>query len=261
MTASATVLAPAAKPAPPEAPKKADQRTVLADRYLECVLGDPGTLLLLVGQAPFIGYLCTLVWGSVETDTPSLYFVMCLASVWFGCVGACREIVKERAIIERERLLGIRPMAVVLSKAEVLFGIAAAQAILLQMAVHWKLALKGPFLVHTVALVLAAWCGVGLGLVVSVISTRQDRAVGAVPLLLLPQVLFSEIAVPRQYFTHVVSAIEKLMPVRWAYRVFVDLAEPERPWWTILGSLGALAVYAAVLLLIATAALQSRREI
>ncbi len=233
---------------------------MLAARYLECVFGDFASLLILVGQAPFIGWLCTLVWASVETDTHSLYFVMSLSAVWFGCVGACREIVKERAIIERERLLGVSALAVVLSKAEVLFGIGAAQAVLLQMAVSWKLALKGPFIIHTLALVLASWCGVGLGLLVSVLSSRQDRAVFAVPLLLLPQVLFSEIAVPRQYFTHTVSVIEKFMPVRWAYRVFVDLAAAERPWWTIMGSLGVLVVFAASLLLLAAAALLNPRE-
>jgi ABC-type multidrug transport system permease subunit len=234
---------------------------VLAGRYLECTLGDVGTLVLLIGQAPFIGWLCTIVWGGVQTETNSLYFVMCLAAVWFGCIAACREIVKERAIIERERLLGVSALAVVLSKAEVLFGIGAAQAILLQMAVAWKMALKGPFLFHTLALVLAAWCGVGLGLLVSVLSARQDRAVAAVPLLLLPQVLFSEIAVPRQYFSHTVQLVEKIMPVRWAYRMFVDLAAAERPWGTILQSLGVLVAFVMVLLLLSTFALLSPREV
>ena len=81
---------------------------------------------------------------------------MCLSSVWFGCIGACREIVKERAIIERERFFGISPWAVVLSRAHVLLGLGALQALTLQMAVEWKLALKGPFLVQTFALFLAS---------------------------------------------------------------------------------------------------------
>ena len=46
--------------------------------------------------------------GSIERDTPSLYFALCLSAVWFGCIGACREIIKERPIVERERLFGRR---------------------------------------------------------------------------------------------------------------------------------------------------------
>ena len=75
------------------------------------------------------------------------------------------------------------------------------------------------------------------------------------------EVLFSEIAVPRSYFSNTVATIEKFMPVRWAYRVFVDLAANERPWWTITGSLGVLALYAGVLVLLSAAFLLQRREI
>ena len=63
------------------------------------------------------------MWGSVEEDTPSLYFVMCLSALWFGCINACREIVKERAIIERERFFGLNIIAYVGSKVWVLAGI------------------------------------------------------------------------------------------------------------------------------------------
>ncbi|MFT5683895.1 MAG: hypothetical protein ACI8RZ_004827, partial [Myxococcota bacterium] len=97
-------------------PPFALQTRVLIDRYRACMLGDLPTLILLIAQAPFIGWLCTLVWGSVETDTPSLYFVLSLSAVWFGCINACREIVKERAIVERERLLGLSLPAYVVSR-------------------------------------------------------------------------------------------------------------------------------------------------
>ena len=237
-----------------------EQRRVLAARYRDVLLGDPGTLLILVGQAPLIGWLCAVVWGSVETDTPSLYFVMALASGWVGCIAACREVVRERAIIERERFFGVSPPAVILSKAEALFALGLAQVVLLQGAVEWKLSLKGPYLLQTAALALASWAGVGLGLLVSSIAASQERAVAAVPLLLLPQVLFSEMAVPRRYFTDAVAVVEKFMPVRWTYRIFVDMAEPEAPWGTVALSFGVLALYVAALCALATLALWPRRE-
>jgi ABC-type multidrug transport system permease subunit len=236
------------------------QRRTLAARYLECVLGDRVTLVLLLLQAPLIGWLCTVVWRPMGTDTPSLYFVLCLAAVWFGCIGACREIVKERAIIERERLFGVGAGPVVLSKAQALFALSTVQVVLMQLAVEWRLALRGPYLVQTAILMLAAWCGVGLGLLVSALAARQERAVGAVPLLLLPQILFSEITVPRQYFSDTVAVIEKLMPLRWAYRAFNESAALEPSWLKVAGHVAVLALYGALLLGLAALALRRPRE-
>ena len=85
------------------------QSHILAARYRDCLLGDMGGFVLILAQAPLIGWLCAVVWGSIESDTPALYFVLCLSAVWFGCINACREIVKERAILERERLFGSAP--------------------------------------------------------------------------------------------------------------------------------------------------------
>ena len=236
------------------------QRRTLAARYLECLLADKVTLLLLLAQAPLIGWLCTVVWRPMGTDTPSLYFVLCLAAVWFGCIGACREIVKERAIIERERLFGVTAGPVVLSKAQALFFLGTAQVVLMQIAVEWRLALHGPYLVQTAILVLAAWCGIGLGLLVSALSARQERAVGAVPLLLLPQILFSEITVPRQYFSDTVAVVERFMPLRWAYRAFNESAALEPSWPKVAGHVAVLALYGALLVGLAALALRRPRE-
>ncbi len=237
------------------------QRRVLTARYLATLAGDVPTVLVLVAQAPLIGWLCTLVWGSVETDTPSLRFVLALAAVWFGCVNGCREIVKERAIVERERLLGLSMRAYVLSRLHVLAGLALAQVVLMQGAVEWKIALRGNMAIELVALWLAALAGTGIGLLVSALSTSQERAVGVVPLLLLPQILFSEFAIPSEQFSGLVRAAEKGMPVHWAYEVFDQLAAVETAWGAVLGALGALVAMTTALALATMAALARRRPV
>lgn len=237
------------------------QATILAERYRDTLLGDMKTVLLLVAQAPFIGWLCTLVWGSIEKDTPSLYFVLCLSAVWFGCINACREIVKERAILERERFFGLSIVAYVLSKVGVLGVLGLAQVVLLQLAVEWKLNLKGPLLLQMLALFLVSLSGTGLGLVVSALARRQERAVGAVPLLILPQILFSELTIPEEHFGDVMEVVEKLMPVRWAFRVFEEGAATEPKWHLAAFALLVLVGFALVLIALATAALVPRREV
>jgi ABC transport system ATP-binding/permease protein len=234
---------------------------VLTRRYRACFIGDWPTMALLFAQAPLIGWLCAVVWGGIERDTPSLHFIMALSAVWFGCMNACREIVKERAIFERERLFGVSLPAYVGSKMVVLAVFGLAQTLALQMAVEWTLAIRGPFLAHTFSLWGASVCGTALGLVVSAIATRQERAVGVVPLLLLPQILFSDFVLPEQYFTDVVSALRYLMPVHWSYQVFEQGAALETDWLWLVTAIVVLFVYALILCIAATAALIPKREI
>jgi len=237
------------------------QSHILAARYRDCLLGDMGGLFLILAQAPFIGWLCAIVWGSIESDTPALYFVLCLSAVWFGCINACREIVKERAILERERLFGLRPAHYVMSKLWVLAALGAAQVVLLQGMVEWHLQLRGPMPLQLLALFGASVAGTGLGLLVSALATTQERAVFAVPLLLLPQILFSELAIPNNLYSDVVAALEKAMPVHWAFRVFEESAALEPRWHMIALSLVVLFAMCTVLVVAATVALFPQREV
>lgn len=237
------------------------QLGVLTRRYAACTVGDPLTVFLLLAQAPFIGYLCTLVWGAAGRETESLYFVMALSSVWFGCINACREVVKERAIVERERFFGLSLPAYVGSKFAVLAGIGLVQVVLMQAAIEWSMALKGPFLVQTMAMFGSMLCGMGLGLLVSAISKSQERAVGAIPLLILPQILFSEVALPERYHGEAMSLLENLMPTHWGFQAIRELAAAEIEWATVVGSLGALGVQTLVLAVLAMLALIPRRDV
>ncbi|MFH1808925.1 MAG: ABC transporter permease [Pseudomonadota bacterium] len=218
------------------------QASILGDRYIDLMLGDLTTLLLLIAQAPVIGALCVLVWGGIERDTDSLYFVLALTSVWFGCINACREIVKERSILERERLFGLSTAAYVMSKAQVLFVIDLIQVALLLGVVESRIGLRGNLLWQALALAGCAAAGTGLGLLVSALSRRQEFAVAAVPLLILPQILFSEFALPRENFSTAVEWIERFMPVKWGYRVFTEAVKSEVGYGWIALSLGVLVV-------------------
>ena len=241
--------------------KQRRQSHILAARYRDCLLGDMGGFVLILAQAPLIGWLCAVVWGSIESDTPALYFVLCLSAVWFGCINACREIVKERAILERERLFGLRPRDYVVSKVWVLAALGAAQVVLLQGTVEWHLQLRGPMPLELLALFGASVAGTGLGLLVSALATTQERAVFAVPLLLLPQILFSELAIPNNLYSDVVATVEKAMPVHWAFRVFEESAALEPRWHMVALFLVVLLAMCTVLVVAATVSLLPRREV
>lgn len=240
-------------------PSWRQQAATLTERYLDVMLGDIQTLLLLLAQAPVIAALCVVVWGDINEDTKSLYFVLTLTAVWFGCINACREIVKERAIFSRERMFGLSVSAYVLSKARVLSGLALVQVVGLLAIVEWKVGLKGSLVWQFLALLLSAVAGTGLGLLISAVARRQERAVAAVPLLILPQILFSEFAIPREAFGTLTETVEYGMIVRWGYRVFVEAAAGEPSYGEIALSLLILVAMAAAFHLLAVGLLAVSR--
>jgi hypothetical protein len=89
---------------------------VLSRRYLRLLFQDRKNLLILLLQAPVIGYLMTLVARpdalvgarANSIDAKTVLFMLSTVAVWFGITNAAREITKESAIYRRERLAGLR---------------------------------------------------------------------------------------------------------------------------------------------------------
>ena len=152
-------------------------------------------------------------------------------------------------------------MAYIGSRFVVLSVLGFAQILMLQIAVEWSLSLKGFFWFQTLALWLATLCGIGLGLVVSALSHTQERAVGAIPLIILPQILFSEFSIPKESFGDTVALIEKCMPVRWCYEIFTELAALETSWGSIFLSFLVLIIMIIFLAAVAWITLLQKREV
>ncbi|MEW6281005.1 MAG: ABC transporter permease [Candidatus Eremiobacterota bacterium] len=203
------------------------QVSILSERYLEIVMGDLGNTLLLLLQAPIIAYCVVLVWGDTETVTNSLYFVLALSSVWFGAINACREIVKEKPMFHRERRVGLDPVAYVLSKVIVLSMLGFVQCLCLIYVVDMKVKLPGPEILHFLVLFTASLAGSGLGLALSAAVSTSDRAVTGVPILLLPQILFSDVVMSHEHSSDLVKWIERLTITDWAYEGMKNIAAAE----------------------------------
>lgn len=226
---------------------RADQTGILAERYLEIVCSDLGNTLILLIQAPIIALCIVMVWGE-EKPTDSLWFVLALAAVWFGAINACREIVKERPMYHRERRVGLDPAAYVSSKVMILAMLGFIQCLCLVYLVNLKLKLPGTELFHFSLLFMASLAGTSLGLALSAFVSTSDRAVAGVPLLLLPQILFSEAVMSHENSRWTVKLLEDLMMTSWAYEGLKNLAAPEPVLGTFVQGLLVLGLMTAVLL-------------
>jgi ABC transport system ATP-binding/permease protein len=131
-------------------------------------------------------------------DAQTLLFVIGFAAILFGCINAVREIVKELPIYRRERLVNMGIAPYLFSKSVVLGIFSLLQSALLIYLVNLKAPFQQgiflPVLVEVyITMALTALAGLMLGLTLSAIAPNTDRAMSFVPLILIPQVIFSGI--------------------------------------------------------------------
>jgi len=130
---------------------------------------------------------------------PSLPLLMAASVTWFGAINAAREIVKEVPVFRRERLAGLKTVPYLLSKVSVLGALCVIQAslffLVIQAAVEIPASgvmMSGPVEVY-ITLVLTCLASLGLGLLISAMSSNADRAQSLVPLILIPQLIFARV--------------------------------------------------------------------
>ncbi|HEY0756969.1 MAG TPA: FHA domain-containing protein [Ktedonobacteraceae bacterium] len=149
----------------------------------------------------------------------TILFVMAFSAILFGCTNAIREFVKEAPIYRRERAVNLGILPYMLSKIVVLGFLCLVQSLILVGCVaifdpYHRGILLPPFLEIYITISLTSFAGLMIGLAVSAVVSNNDRAVSFVPLILLPQVLFSGAIFP---LTNVVlQYLGMLFPIRWS---------------------------------------------
>src|SRR5438128_4855358 len=209
-------------PAPPKrrtSPADAlRQWATLTRRYIEVFTRDKFNLLILFAQAPIIAFLTYFVVGAKSPrDFP--YFMLALVSIWFGTSLAAREIIRERAVYARERMVNLHLLPYVASKLFVLSLIVSFQCVLLfgsLKALHYLgfMSLPGWAAPQLGIMIITSVVGIAVGLLVSAIVKTSEMATSLVPLILIPQILFSGlVGVPQGWS----KAVGTLMPATWAF--------------------------------------------
>ena len=203
-----------AAPAPPMPvaagrTKRAFALPILLARQWSILRSDWRNFALLVGQPMIIAVL--VVWVSNERSL-TMFFAY-LATLWFGCSNAAQEIVKELAIYRRERLVGVGAHSYLASKYLFLVAITALQTLLLYFTmIVGSGGRDGSVLWQLAALLGTAVAAVGIGLTISALSRSVMQAVMFVPLMLIPQIIFSGRTVAPGDMSKSVLAVSRLTP-------------------------------------------------
>ena len=202
------------------------QYSILSERYFETLTGDFSSLLWMVGQAPLVAGLIILRWKSWQA-TETLYFVIALSAVWFGCINACREIAKESNIYKRERLFGLNNAAYLASKVKILFLIGLIEIGLFYFLIDYYLDLDLTLVLAFISIFGLYFSGMSLGLMLSEWCRTVSKAVISVPVAIIPQIVFSKFVLPENTLKGAALKIEKLMIVKWGFEALRDCKKGE----------------------------------
>lgn len=148
------------------------------------------------------------------------HFLMVVAAVWFGCNNAIREIVGERAVYRRERLVNLSLASYFSSKYVVLGALGLLQCLLMLSIVYVGIDLKANFFLELFTLWVTCMVGTGIGLCISSMSRSTEQAIAALPLALLPMIVLggSLTTVGDMRHRQPLGVIADLLaPTRWAY--------------------------------------------
>ena len=196
-------------PHKPKAVRKAMALPILLQRQWTILSSDWRNYALLVGQPVVIAAL--VAW--VSDDRALIMFFAYLATMWFGCSNAAQEIVKEIAIYRRERLVGVGAHSYLASKFIFLIAITWAQSLIMYAAMLLGEGTRdGSVWLQIVSLFTIGVAAVGIGAAISSLSRSVMQAVMFVPLILIPQILFSGYTVSPADMTRSVLTVSRLTP-------------------------------------------------
>lgn len=216
------------------------QLYLLCQRYWKLVSRDRTSLYLTLLAGPITIALTGLPLRQEQplsiVDTPDitqaslalrLLFIFSCIAIWIGLSNAIREIVQESAIYFRERLLNLRLLPYLASKLFIRGGLALAQTLLIAVVV--LLVFKAPesklipwslgFAITTFLTLLAS---TSLSLMLSAFVKTENEGNGILPLVMIPQIIFSGVLFTLEGWS---SKVSWLMLSRWSIGAYGALAD------------------------------------
>lgn len=193
-----------------------EQIRILSKRYVHLLFNDKQRMLLLLCQAPLLALLISIVADGKQFSqyemTKSILFALSCSAFWVGILNSIQEVCKERVILRREYMTGLRLFAYVSSKMLVLGALCIIQSLLLTgvftifVGIPDEGVMTLPFIEMFITTFLTALQATSMGIFVSSIFKNGDRAMTVAPILLMPQILFSGLAFKLTGFTKKISA-------------------------------------------------------
>jgi ABC-type multidrug transport system ATPase subunit len=156
-------------------------------------------------------------------NIPQFIFIAVVVSLFLGLTVSAEEINKDKRILKRERFLNLSKHAYLSSKIFILFIISAIQSLLFVAVGNTILEIQGMWLEYWLVLFSTSCVANLMGLNISSAFDSAKVIYIIVPILIIPQLLFSGVIVrfdklhPSFSKSVTVPWVGNLMPSRWSY--------------------------------------------
>lgn len=160
-------------------------------------------------------------------NLPQYLFIAVIVSLFLGLTVAAEEIIKDQQLLKREQFLKLSRLSYLFAKVGVMFLISAIQSALFVWVGHSIMEIDGLWLDHWWILFTTACFSNLLGLIISSSFNSAKVIYIVVPLMIIPQLLFSGVIVKFDKLNPLFSSqktvpwIGDIMTSRWAYESIV----------------------------------------
>ena len=216
-------------------PGRLRQLQVYFKRDLLSKLANRQYVLINLVEAPALAFLMSFFlkyYGVAENGTyifreneniPQYLFIAVIVALFLGLTVSAEEIIRDRRILQREKFLDLSRSSYLLSKIGLLFIISAIQTFLFVLVGNLVLGIEELGVAHWLMLFSTSCFANVLGLNVSASFNSAKVIYILIPVLIIPQLLFSGIIVKfdklHPWFGSQKSVpwIGNIMASRWAY--------------------------------------------
>ena len=188
-------------------------------------------LCIALLEAPLLAFICSLLTryappeGYTVMDNKNLvsyFFMAVIVATFIGMSGSAEEIIKDRALLKREKFLHLSYSSYIWSKIVFTAGLSLIQTFLFIVVGNFIMGLHGLFFVWWLILFVTALLSNLIGLLLSKKLNSVVAIYISIPLLLIPQILLCGLVVDFSDLTPKsktgnVPIIGDLIPSRWAY--------------------------------------------
>jgi ABC-type multidrug transport system ATPase subunit len=218
-------------------PGRLQQMLVFVRRNIKAKLANHQYMLITLLEAPalalILGYFTKFVAGtqsnpneyifSENVNIPSYLFMCVVGAIFFGLSASAQEIIKDRKLLEREKFLNLSRNSYLLSKALVMLLVSAIQSLSFILVGNSILEIGGLTPQFFAIMFSASVCSNLIGLNISSALNSEVAIYILIPLILVPQLLFSGVVVRFDKLhkalstTSNVPIVADVMVSRWAY--------------------------------------------
>ena len=172
-------------------------RTLLRRSFMS-KLRNRANLIITIGVAPVLALLIATILRYSDSGhydfasayhIPTFLFLSLIVAMFLGLTNSADDIIRDRAVLQRERNLNVRLSYYVFAKTVSLGVFALAQCVLFALIANYLLEIRGMFWIYLGVLFMTAMGGVALGLVISSLVADPKTAANIVPLVLIPQII------------------------------------------------------------------------